>query len=322
MSKAIVLADGCSMPLVGLGTARLKRGWGRRAIEGSIQLGVRHFDCAKLYGNEVMVGEVIAQALRDGHVKRDDIFVTSKVWNDDHRPEHVVAACRESLNRLGLKYLDLYLVHWPQAWRKGTVFCPDNVPISDTWRAMEGLVDAGLVRSIGVSNFDKTNLSKLLATARRRPVVNQIETHPYLVQQDLVDFCQAHGIVVTAWSPLAKANSGLLTQPALISISRAHGRTVSQIILRWNIQRGVSVIPRSANAKHIEENLNVFDFKLSAQEMRGISDLDRHKRSFPDLLGVFDDSPLFFHALGAVIRFVMWILWTIIPIRVDLKFRQ
>jgi len=230
--------------------------------------------------------------MRAGEIARSDVFVTSKLWNDDHRPEHVEAACRRTLGDLQLDYLDLYLVHWPMAWRKGTVMVPDDVPAVATWRAMEALVDAGLVRHIGVSNFDETRLRDLLPHATKPVYCNQVEMHPFLQQPSLVEFCQSRGIRVVAWSPLAKF-SAIERCSELQALARAKGRSVTQVVLRWHLQRAVHAIPRSGNAEHIAANARLGDFALDASEMARMASLDRRERIVPDFAGVFADTSVF-----------------------------
>ena len=248
------------IPTFGFGTARLRGTDGAKAIRAAVDVGIRHFDTAKCYGNEELLGTVLRSSLEDGTVKsRGDLFVTSKLWNDDHQPAHVAAACRSSLERLGLGYLDLYLVHWPVSWRKGTLGCPDSgVTLEETWRAMEKLVDEGLVRAIGVSNFGERRLSQLLALARIKPACNQIELHPRLQQPSLVKFCQRSGVVVVAWSPLAKGGPLASAGPAIEAMAEQRGLTPTQLTLLWHLSRGVVPIPRSSNPGHIRENFDVW----------------------------------------------------------------
>ena len=178
--ETVTLNTGAAMPLVGLGTAHLYREKGRAALRDALAAGYRHVDCAKVYGNEHLVGEELTSAMTRLGIARDELFIVSKLWNDDHAPEDVAAACRRSLSDLQLDYLDLYLVHWPLDWRKGTVLCPGNTPMIECWRAMEKLVDEGLVRAIGVSNFDESQLRELVdnVDVRLKPAVNQVELHP------------------------------------------------------------------------------------------------------------------------------------------------
>jgi len=303
------------IPPVGFGTARLKGQECESAVSIAIQSGYRHFDCAQFYGNEVHVGKALVSAIESKKVKRDEFFITSKCWNDRHRQKDVWQSCQQTIKDLGIGYLDLYLIHWPVAWVKGTAGCPDfGVTIMETWRAMEKLVDQGLVKSIGVSNFGPKRLTKLLQEARIPPLANQLELHPYLSQTKLVEFCSFHNIQCVAWSPLAKFSSRLCHHPVILQIAKQIGYSPSQVILRWNIQRGVAVIPRSSSQNHIEENLKTSELQLSQDDMNLISDLDQHKRIFPDLVGVFEETTFFpYHIIGYLANTIGVLVWMIIP---------
>ena len=306
--------------MLGFGTARL--GSGRtleRALRAAVvEGGLRHVDCAKLYGNEEAVGRVLRSVVEEGAVAREDLFITSKLWNDDHA--HVRAACEGSLRRLGLAYLDMYLIHWPLSWRKGTILCPDDaVQLRDTWRAMEALVDEGLVRHIGVSNFDVSVLSReILPFCRIPPFANEIELHPFLAQPKLVGFCQSRGIRLIAWSPLAKGKSFLASNATLTRIAQSHGKSVVQVVLRWHVQRGVAVIPRSSSPAHILDNARLDDFELSPTDMRDIASLDAGKRLFFDFVGVFDDTSPVWRYVGAALRLLARAVFFVVPNRIDL----
>jgi D-xylose reductase len=241
-----------------------------------------------------------------GALRRDQLWVTSKLWNTNHAPQHVRAACERSLSDLGLDYLDLYLIHFPIAleyvppekrYPAGWFYDPDaakpqmkpvKVPIAETWRAMEGLVTAGLVRNIGVCNFGVSLLRDLLSYAEVRPAVLQVEMHPYLTQEKLVRFCRDERIAVTAFSPLGAASyfqlgmatqdEAVLDQPVVREAAARHKRSPAQVVLRWGVQRGTSVIPKTSRRERLPENLAIFDFELSADEMSAISALDRNRR--------------------------------------------
>lgn len=231
------------IPALGLGTAWLRKEAGKDALRAALGHGCRSFDCAKVYGNEALVGEVLKEAVDSSAVKREELYIASKVWNDDHRPDMVASACRASLARLQLSYLDLYLVHWPVHWRKGTIGCPDSgVTMAETWEAMERLVDEGLVREIGVSNFGPKKLGELLQTCRIRPVVNQVELHPQLQQPALVKFCQDNKVTVTAWSPLFKGkNQG---QVSATRGTALQGVVFSLTCAASGLPSGFSLLPR------------------------------------------------------------------------------
>ncbi len=294
------------MPAIGLGCWKIPKATAPELVRAAIQAGYRHLDCACDYGNEAEVGTGLQRALSDGVCRRDEVWVTSKLWNSYHAKEHVRQAAERSLRDLQLEVLDLYLVHFPIAtafvpfeerYPPGWVFDPQadrpqmqpaRVPIAETWKAMEDLVKAGLVRHIGVSNFGVSLLRDLLNTATMPPEMLQIELHPYLVQEKLLRFCATQGITVTGFSPLgalsyvslgmaSKADS-VLEQPAIQAAAAAHQRTPAQIALRWGIQRGTAVIPMTSRVERLAENLNVFDFTLTEAEMSAIAGLDRHQR--------------------------------------------
>lgn len=297
---------GASMPAVGLGLWKIDRAQTASVVQQAIRLGYRHLDSAADYGNEVEAGNGIRQALASGDCRREELWVTSKLWNTFHRPEHVRAACERSLSDLGLDYLDLYLIHFPIALQFvpfETRYPPewihdpaaaepamviDPVPLQETWQAMEALVDAKLVRQIGVCNYNSSLLNDLLAYARIRPAMLQIESHPYLTQQRLIRHARANGLAVTAFSPLASlsyvelgmasAADSVLAEDPVRAAARRTGRTPAQVVLRWGIQRGTAIIPKTANPARLQENLALFDFTLSEQEMTAIDALNRNRR--------------------------------------------
>lgn len=294
---AITLNNGFKLPMVGFGVWRVEGKDMRDLITNAIKIGHRHFDCAADYKNEPEVGEALAGAFRTGLVKREDLFITTKLWNSDHG--HVVEACKDSLKKLQLDYLDLYLVHFPIATKHTGVGTTDsaldedgvleidtNVSLETTWHAMEDLVSMGLVRSIGISNYDIFLTRDCLAYSKVKPAVNQIETHPYFQRDSLVKFCQKHGICVTAHTPLggAVANTELfgsvscLDDPVLKGLAAKYKRTVAQIVLRWGIQRNTVVIPKTSKLERLKENFQVFDFKLTKEDMDLIKSLERNYR--------------------------------------------
>ncbi|GMY05635.1 NADP-dependent D-sorbitol-6-phosphate dehydrogenase [Fagus crenata] len=294
---AITLNNGFKMPMVGFGVWRVEGKDMRDLITNAIKIGDRHFDCAADYKNEPEVGEALAGAFRTGLVKREDLFITTKLWNSDHG--HVVEACKDSLKKLQLAYLDLYLVHFPIATKHTGVGTTDsaldedgvleidtNVSLETTWHAMEDLVSMGLVRSIGISNYDIFLTRDCLAYSKVKPAVNQIETHPYFQRDSLVKFCQKHGICVTAHTPLggAVANTELfgsvscLDDPVLKGLAAKYKRTVAQIVLRWGIQRNTVVIPKTSKLERLKENFQVFDFELTKEDMDLIKSLERNYR--------------------------------------------
>ncbi len=304
--SVLSLPDGGQFPSVGLGMWKMPKPELPGLVHAAIKLGYRHLDSACDYGNEPEVGTGITAALRDGLCRREDLWVTSKLWNTYHEPKHVRAACERSLRDLRLDVLDLYLVHFPIAlayvpfdvryppeWfhdPKATApaMQPINVPYADTWGAMEELQRAGLVKRIGVCNLNISLLRDVLASCSIRPAVHQIELHPYLTQPRQLRFCAQEKIAVTAFSPLgapsylplgmATPAENVLTDPVVTAIASAQGRTPAQIALRWGVQRGCAVIPKTATPARLAENLALFDFTLTATEMAAINGLDRHRR--------------------------------------------
>ncbi|KAI5343018.1 PREDICTED: NADP-dependent [Prunus dulcis] len=295
---AITLNNGFKMPAVGLGVWRMEGKEIRDLIINAINIGYRHFDCAADYKNEAEVGEALAEAFSTGLVKREDLFITTKLWNSDHG--HVVEACKDSLKKLRLDYLDLYLVHFPVATKHtgvgatasaldedGVLEIDTTISLETTWHAMEELVSMGLVRSIGISNYDIFLTRDCLAYSKVKPAVNQIETHPYFQRDSLVKFCQKHGICVTAHTPLggAAANSELfgsvscLDDPVLKNLAEKYKKTVAQVVLCWGIQRNTVVIPKTSKLERLNENFQVFDFELTKEEMDLIKKVDRKHRT-------------------------------------------
>lgn len=307
------------LPYIGVGTAHVKaRDMDSMLRTALLSASVYHIDCAKVYGNEEAVGTVLKSLFDSGVVSRDQVFLTSKLWNDDHA--RVEQACRESLKRLQVDSLDLYLIHWPRAWRKGTLFCPDDsVSLEDTWRAMEALVDKGLTKRIGLSNFDETNVKRILRICRIKPYANQLEIHPRLSQPRLVKFNQDNGIRVIAWSPLAKFES-IANDPTLLRLAEKHHRTVCQIVLRWHYQRGISTIPRSSKPSRVASNAQILDFELSTDDMREIDNMNKDQRLTRDWIAVFDTTPRFpYKLIDFVVKLLMRAVFFLPFVRIDLK---
>ncbi|MQX35660.1 aldo/keto reductase [Roseospira navarrensis] len=287
--------NGDRMPGFGLGTWKAKDGTVKGAVTEALRLGYRHIDCAHVYGNEAEVGEALAEAFRGG-LRREDLWITSKLWNDSHLPERVRPALETTLEALGLDSLDLYLIHWPVPQKPGVgvpetpdeMFSPDEVPLSATWAAMEGLVDAGLTRHIGVSNFGIAKLKTVMEGARIRPEMNQIELHPYLQQPEMVAFCRDAGLHLTAYAPLGSSDRPdvlraedepvLLEDPTIAAIAERHGVTPAQVLIAWALHRGTAVIPKSVKPARIAQNLAAVDVSLSEQDMAEIAGLDRGYR--------------------------------------------
>ena len=260
------LANGHIIPAPGFGTFKTPDGEVCvNAVREAIAAGYRHIDTAAIYGNEVSVGE----GIRQGGVAREELFVTSKVWNSERGYDKTLKACEKTLSDLGLDYLDLYLIHWP-ANRLQFGDRADAINI-DTWRAMERLVDEKMVRSAGLSNFYVEHMGPVLSAASIAPVVDQIEFHPGLLQEDTVALCRRNGILVEAWGPLGQGH--LLQHPVIARIAEAHGRSIAQVLLRWCFQRGVLPLVKSVHAERIRENLAIFDFELTDGEMDVITNL-------------------------------------------------
>ncbi|CAM4411120.1 aldo/keto reductase [Paenibacillus typhae] len=270
LQDTTVLTGGVKMPWLGLGVFQVEDGEELvQAVKSAIAHGYRSIDTAAIYQNERGVGQAIAEALAENGLRREELFITSKVWNADLGYEETLAAYEASLERLGLEYLDLYLIHWPVKDK-----------YKEAWRALETLFKAGRVKAVGVSNFQIHHLEDLLKDAEIRPAVNQVELHPYLSQQALRSYCREQGIQIEAWSPLMQG--GLLDQPDLQSIAARAGKSVAQVILRWDLQHGIVTIPKSTKELRIQENAALFDFELSDEEMAVIDGLNRDQRVGPD----------------------------------------
>lgn len=266
-SPSIKLNDGNSIPQVGLGVWQTPPEDTERAAATALDAGYRHIDTAAAYGNEREVGQAVAKS----GLAREDVFVTTKLWNSDQGYDSTLKAFDASMQRLGTDYLDLYLIHWP---------VPANDAYVDTFKAFAHLRDQGRIRSIGVSNFEPEHLRKLIDATGIVPAVNQIELHPRLQQHELRELHAQLGIATEAWSPLGQGS--LLTNPAVTAVAEAHGKTSAQVLIRWHIQLGNIVIPKSVTPERIVSNFDVFDFELSEQEMASISSLGDGTRLGPD----------------------------------------
>ncbi|MGG0717438.1 aldo/keto reductase [Robertmurraya massiliosenegalensis] len=270
LQSTTVLQNGVKMPWFGIGVFKVEEGPELiNAVKFAIKHGYRSIDTASIYGNEEGVGQGIREGLVEAGLTREELFVTSKVWNADLGYEATLAAYEASLQRLGLDYLDLYLVHWPVEGK-----------YKDAWRALETLYKDGKVKAIGVSNFQVHHLEDLMKDAEIKPMINQVEYHPYLTQEEVQNFCQKHGIQLEAWSPLMQGQ--LLDHPVLAAIGKKYNKSIAQIILRWDLQNGVVTIPKSTKEHRIVENANIFDFELTTEEMTTMNELNRNHRVGPD----------------------------------------
>ena len=291
--KTLQFQNGDEMPIVGLGTWKSAPEDVYHAVKTAIQMGYRHIDCAACYDNQNEVGQAITECIKSGIVKRKDLWITSKLWNNRHGKNNVLPALKQTLNELQLDYLDLYLIHWPIPFRpdvgmpsKPSDFVSlEELPLNDTWLGMEEAKRTGLARHIGVSNFGPKNLSELYDTSEIKPEVLQNELHPFLQQKQLVDYCQQHNIHVTAYSPLGSGDRiamlrkeyepPLLENKTIVEIADAANCSPAQVILAWSIHRNISVIPKSINAERLHANLNSINISLSKEQIAQINELNQ-----------------------------------------------
>ncbi|MCC5467299.1 aldo/keto reductase [Pelosinus baikalensis] len=272
LQDTITLANGVKIPWLGLGVFKVKEGSEVvDAVRTAIKYGYRSIDTAAIYGNEEGVGQGIKEGLQEAGIAREDLFVTSKVWNADQGYDSTLEAYQTSLKKLDLDYLDLYLIHWPV---KGKY--------KDTWRALERIYHEGRVRAIGVSNFHVHHLKDVFQGSTIKPMINQVEFHPRLIQKELRAFCKEQGIQFEAWSPLMQGK--LLDNPTLQGIADKYGKSIAQVIIRWDLQNDVVTIPKSIKEHRIIENSNVFDFELTKEDLEQIDALNQNQRvgSDPD----------------------------------------
>lgn len=307
--RTMEFKNGDRMPVLGLGTWKSNPGDAYKAVREALRIGYRHIDCAPIYGNEAEVGRALDESFKTGVVSRKAVWITSKLWNNAHAPEDVRPALVTTLADLQLEYLDLFLIHWPVHLKKNVWFprsadaliAYENLPISETWSAMEALQKEGLCKHIGVSNFSSAKLQALAADAQQKPEMNQIELHPYLQQTATLDFCRGRGIHVTAYSPLGSADRPaglksadepvLLEDPVIQAIAGRRSATPAQVLISWAIQRGTAVIPKSVNPQRIAQNLAAADVVLTAEDVQEINALDRHRRYVSGDFWAMEGSP-------------------------------
>ncbi|MEY4298003.1 MAG: Oxidoreductase, aldo/keto reductase family [Cyanobacteriota bacterium] len=307
--RSVSFARGDHMPLLGLGTWKSDPGLVGSAVREAIRQGYRHIDCASIYGNEREIGAAIGEAIASGEVTREELWITSKLWCNSHGRENVEPALRRTLEDLQLDWLDLYLIHWPVAIdptvgfpsSASEVLPPSPERLRATWEGMEAALDAGLTRHIGVSNFSVRKLQDLMQHARIKPEVNQVELHPLLQQPDLLAFCRAEGIHLTAYSPLGSGDRPaqlkaadepvLLENPVIAAIAAEHGCSAAQVLLAWHLCRGVSTIPKSVRSARLRENLAAASLELSAAELERIAALDQGVRLVDGSFWLMEGSP-------------------------------
>jgi alcohol dehydrogenase (NADP+) len=294
--KKFTLQNNDSWEGLGLGTWKSKPGEVKQAIIEAIKCGYKHIDCAAVYGNEKEIGEAFTYCFNNNLVKREDLWITSKLWNNSHKKEHVTPALKQTLADLQLDYLDLYIIHWPIAIKNETLYPTDasdyisltEIPIIETWGMMEEAKKNGLTKHIGVSNFSILKLKDLYSKATIKPEVNQVELHPYLQQEELYSFCNEHNIILTGYAPLGSGDrsEGLKrdNEPSLLennvvnTIAKKHNATAAQILISWHLHRGNTVIPKSITPERIQQNFLAHKLTLDKEDMIAIKNLDKHYR--------------------------------------------
>lgn len=304
--KTLKFSNNDTMHCIGLGTWKATGNEVKKAIKEALNIGFRHIDTAAVYGNEEEIGEALAEVFAEGKIKREDVFITSKLWNDAHLEGDVLPALQESLTKLQLDYLDLYLIHWPVAFKHGIgqpkkpsdFLTLEEAPIINTWKGLEKVKEERLVRHIGVSNFSKKKLQALLEKATLKPEVNQVELHPLLQQNELLEYCKSENIFLTAYSPLGSGDRSegmkgenepnLMEIPELQEIAKKVNATTAQVLIAWHAHRGCAAIPKSTSKNHIEANFQAANVVLEDDDMKKIAALDKHYRF---ITGKFFEEP-------------------------------
>ena len=294
--ETLKFKNGDNMPAIGLGTWKSGKGEVGEAVKIALKNGYRHIDCASTYGNEAEIGEAFSEVFSEGKIKREDVWVTSKLWNDSHRKEHVLPALKQTLKDLQLDYLDLYLMHWPVAFKHGVSFPSkdedylslEEVPIIETWNAMIEAKKQGLVKHIGVSNFSRKKLEDLMSKTTEIPEMNQVELHPFLPQPELLQFCKENDIHCTAYSPLgsgdrsaqmkAEDEPSLMKEPAIQEVAKKHNASPAQVLIKWAVTRGTAVIPKSTTKEHIISNLESEKLPLDEEDLKKIANIEKKYR--------------------------------------------
>ena len=307
--RTLTFKNNDNMPALGLGTWLAETGKVYNAVKTAIKEGYRHIDCALVYGNEKEVGRALKECISEGIVSRSEMWITSKLWCNSHAKEDVLPALKQTLKDLQISYVDLYLVHWPVALKKNSMFPQsatdlvslDKIPLTETWTGMESAKNEGLAKHIGVSNFGRKNLENLISNSSIKPEMNQVECHPYFQQEDLFAFCKENEIHLTAYSPLGsfgrpvifkgKDEPILLEDPTIVSLANSNDVTPAQVLISWALHRGMSVIPKSVNPKRISENLKAEQLILSEQDMNTIANLDRNYRYVTGQFWVIEGGP-------------------------------
>lgn len=304
--KTLKFQNGDKMHAIGLGTWKAGGNELKEAVKQALYAGYRHIDTARNYNNEEIIGQALAEVFAGGEIFREDVFITSKLWNDSHAEGHVIPALEESLGKLQLDYLDLYLIHWPVAFRSGIEFpkrpedylTPNDAPYHETWKQMEDAKNKGLTKHIGVSNLSRKKLKDLIEKSETKPEMNQVELHPLLQQKELLEYCKSQNILVTAYSPLgsgdrskamkAEDEPNMMDLDILKEIAKDRSATVPQVLIAWHTHRDCAAIPKSTTKKHIISNFRAADVELTEADMEKIATLDRNYRY---ITGKFFEEP-------------------------------